>query len=455
MDLFIKNAKIVTSSGLFIGGLTIHEGRFSTLVNAGNVVNAEKTIDAQGMVILPGLVDGHVHFSEPGREHWEGYETGSRAAAAGGITTVLDMPLNANPPTISVENLRTKRDLVHEKCIVDYAHWGGLVNNNLDELSGLNKEGVVGFKAFLSDSGTEYARIDDDLLFEGLRIAGELGSVIGLHAENEWVTRWLADSLKRMGRKDRAAWSESRPPSTELEAIQRACFWAQQAGGSLHLVHVTIGDGVRVANNFRKKGAKITIETCPHYLFFDTESFERIGPAAKCAPPIRSKEVVEDLWKQVRNGMVDTIGSDHSPCLWEEKAAGMDDIWQAWGGVSGIQCTLPVLFTEGVHKRRLSLQRLAQLTATNPAKIFGLFPQKGVIQPGADADFVLVDPNEEWTMNVDHLLTRNRHSAYLGSRFKGRVHQTYVRGKLVYSQGEVVAQPGWGRLLKRNETVRV
>lgn len=449
MDLFIKNAKIVLGSGIFKGGITVCEGIFHRFVDLDETVKAEKILDAKGMVLLPGLVDGHVHFSEPGREHWEGYETGCKAAAAGGITTVLEMPLNSNPPTTTVANLKMKREVIREKCVVDYAQWGGLVNNNLTDLRGLNEEGVVGFKAFLSSSGTEFARINDDLLFEGLKLASEMGSVIGLHAENEWLTHWLADSLKRQGRIDRAAWPESRPVETELEAINRAGFWAKQVGGSLHLVHVTIGDGIRAANEYRQQGTKITVETCPHYLFFDSESFERIGPAAKCAPPIRSREVVEDLWVQVINGQVDTIGSDHSPCLWEEKVIGNDDIWQAWGGISGIQSTLPVLFTEGVHKRGLSIQQIAQMTAINPAKIFGLYPQKGAIQPGADADFVLVDPNEEWIMDVDNLLTRNRHSAYLGCLFKGRVQQTYVRGKLVYDHGEIVTDPGWGRLLKR------
>jgi len=429
--------------------MAVNDGRIVTFIDKNESVNAETTVDAQGLLVIPGLVDGHVHFSEPGREYWEGYETGCRAAAAGGITAVMEMPLNANPPTISVGNLRTKREIVRNKCVVDYAHWGGLVNNNLAELSGLNANGVIGFKAFMSSSGTEFVRIDDDLLYEGLKFTSKTGNIIGLHAENESVTQWLTASLKAEGRKDRSAWPESRPIETELEAIRRACFWAQKAQGNLHIVHVTIGDGVRTVKESQGNGAKITVETCPHYLYFDTEAFERIGPSAKCAPPIRSRATVEDMWSLVLDGMVDTIGSDHSPCLWEEKAAGMDDIWQAWGGISGIQCTLPVLFTEGVHKRGLSLEGLVRMISTNPAKIFGLYPQKGSLQPGADADFVIFDPQEEWTLDVDHLLTRNRHSAYVGSKFKGRVQKTYVRGKLVFDRGDVIAENGWGKLLVR------
>lgn len=451
MDLVVKNARLVTETGTLFGGLAISDGRIEQILPAESAIQAEEVFDAQGKVVLPGLVDDHVHFSEPGRTHWEGYETGCKAAAAGGITTAVEMPLNAIPPTTSVEALREKLSVVREKCVVDFALWGGLVNNNLSDLDALHAAGVIGFKAFMSDSGTEYARVDDDLLYEGLRFAKAKSTVIGVHAENEWLTRHFANELKKHGRKDRAAWSESRPPETELDAVRRACFWAGKSGGNLHVVHVTIADGVREIAEARRKGVHVTAETCPHYLFFDSADFERIGPAAKCAPPIRTRAIVEDLWRQVLDGHVDTIGSDHSPCLWEEKAAGMEDIWLAWGGISGIQCTLPVLFTEGVHKRGLPLHQLALLTATNPAKIFGLYPRKGALLPGADADFVVVDPDEAWTLTPDHLLVRNRHSAYLGSHFKGRVQQTYVRGKRIYDRGEIVSSPGWGRWIRGGE----
>lgn len=430
--------------------MLVEEGRIASFLPPDTQVRAEQTVDAQGRIVLPGLVDGHVHFSEPGRTHWEGYETGCRAAAAGGITTVLEMPLNANPPTTTSAAMQEKLSVVEGKCVVDYALWGGLVDNNLADLPALHQAGVIGFKAFMSSSGTEFARVDDDLLYEGLCFSSQSGAVIGVHAENEWMTRHLGMVLKGRGRKDRAAWSESRPPETEVEAIQRACFWARKTGGNLHLVHVSTAEGVRVAQSVRAMGARVTMETCPHYLFFDEADFERIGPAAKCAPPIRSRAVVEMLWAQVKDGLVDTIGSDHSPCLWEEKAAGMEDIWQAWGGISGIQLTLPVLLTEGVHRRGLTLQRLAMLTATNPARIFGLYPTKGALRPGADADFTIVDPNETWTLKPEHLLTRNRHSAYLGCEFQGRVLETYVRGKRVYERGEITVEPGWGRWVKPN-----
>jgi allantoinase len=199
----------------------------------------------------------------------------------------------------------------------------------------------------------------------------------------------------------------------------------------------------------KAKGINVTSETCPHYLFFDHADYERIGPAAKCAPPLRSRDTVEDMWDCVLGGLVDTIASDHSPCLWEDKAPGMEDIWKAWGGISGIQTMLPALLTEGVHKRGLLLSDLVRMLSANPARIFGLYPQKGALQPGSDADLTVVDLDAEWSLSADDLLYKNKHSAYVGYTFKGKVESTYVRGKPVFEQGKIVTQPGYGRALSR------
>lgn len=322
------------------------------------------------------------------------------------------------------------------------------MDNNLADLESMNQNGVIGFKAFASRN-VDYKRLNDDLINAGLLEVNRLGNMIGLHAENEWMTDYLAKQLKAVGRTDRVAWYESRPPETELETIERACFWARVTNGNLHIVHISIADGIRCVTKARTLGAKVTAETCPHYLFFDQNDFVKIGPAAKCAPPIRSRAEVEGLWKLVLSGQVDTIGSDHSPCNWEEKVKGMDDIWKSWGGISGIQSMLPALLTEGYHKRGMSLELLVKLTSANPARLFGLYPQKGALVPGADADFVVVDLDKEWTLKVDQLQYKNKHSAYVGRKFKGQVTHTFVRGRLVYAGGEIKVNPGYGILLKR------
>lgn len=453
-DLYLKNGLIVTEEATFLGGVVVEKGKISQLVSGDVAIDAHKIIDLEGKALLPGIVDGHVHFNEPGREHWEGYRTGSMAAAAGGVTTVLDMPLNATPPTIDRPKLLHKRETVSGESVVDYANWGGLVDNNLDALDELNAEGVVGFKAFVSESGVDFERLDDDLIYAGLLRMRELGSVIGLHAENEYVTSFLGRRLRAAGRIDRAAWPESRPPETELEAVERALFWAKITGGNLHLVHVSIASAVRAVSRAKQDSVYVTVETCPHYLFFDHDDFIRIGPGAKCAPPIRARENIETLWTCVLEGMVDTIGSDHCPCTLAEKELGNDNIWQAWGGITGIQTMLPVMLTEGVYKRGLSLPALAKLMAGNPARLFGLYPRKGAMLPGSDADLVVVDLEKEWILSADHLFNKNKHSPYVGYAFRGSVECTIVRGEMVYHHGQIQVQPGFGQLLRRAQPYR-
>lgn len=451
-DLFLKNGRFITETGEFYGGLLIRGGKISQVVGVGAAPSARQVVDLKGQIVLPGLVDDHVHFNEPGREHWEGYTSGSMAAAAGGITTFLEMPLNATPPTINLQHLQQKQTAVNHKSLVDYALWGGLVDNNIADLADLHAAGVIGFKGFMSSSGVDFARVDDDVLYAGLREAAHLGNLVAVHAENEYVTSLLAEELRAAGRTDRAAWSESRPPMAELEAIQRAIYWASVSNGRLHIVHVTIADGMRAAQTAKKAGARVTVETCPHYLTFDEADFASIGPAAKCAPPLRSRSEVEALWDCVLNGLVDTIASDHSPCPWADKEPGMDNIWQAWGGISGVQTLLPTLLTEGVHKRGLALPDLVRLTSANPARIFGLYPRKGSLLPGADADLTIIDLETEWELTADNLFYKHPHSAYVGRRFKGKVERTLVRGQTVYANGRFQVEPGYGQLLRRSPT---
>jgi allantoinase len=449
LDLFITNAQVVTEDKIFRGGVLVDQGKIIEVIDGSQEREAVQVLDLDGKYLLPGVIDSHVHFNQPGREDWEGYRTGSMAAAAGGVTTALEMPLNATPPTINLTNLNLKQQSVFNDPIIDYGFWGGLVNDNLSDMDGLNKAGVIGFKAFMSNSGVDFERIDDDLLYAGLTTTKMTGNVIGVHAENEYVTRYLTERMAANGRIDRASWYESRPPFQELEAVKRACFWANVTGGRLHILHISIPEGIRAAAEAKNQNVKVTVETCPHYLFFDEKDFERLGPVAKCAPPIRSRELVEEMWECVREGMVDTIGSDHSPCSWEEKAPGMENIWKAWGGITGIQTMLPVMLSEGVNRRGLPLTLLVKIMSTNPAKIFGLYPKKGAIQKGSDADFVIVDLINEWKLTQEMLLSKNPHSPYIGCTFKGAVERTIVRGTTVYKEGQVLGRPGFGQLQQR------
>ena len=449
-DLYLTNGIIATDSVVFRGGVVVQDGKVLRLVEGDEQIDAQEVRDLGGRLVLPGLVDDHVHFNSPGRDEWEGAKYGSFAAAAGGVTTALEMPFNANPPTRNAELLRQKRLVVEAQTVIDMGLWGLLEDSNLDELEAMHNEGAVGFKAFLCDPGGMFGWPRPDDLRQALQITRRLGSLVGVHAESEELSQEFTLQMQASGRVDRPVWCESRPPAVELEAVQKALEAAEEVGGNLHVVHTTLPQGFAAIQQAKSRGASVTGETCPHYLSLSIDDLERIGPAAKCGPPLRSRETVEALWQDVLAGRVDMIGSDHCPCTPEMKEAGRENIWKAWGGISGIQAMLPVLLTEGVHRRGLPLTVLVRMTSLNPARRFGIYPQKGHLGAGADADLVVVDLNREWTYTPEHLLSRHKGiSPYEGFVFKGAVESTYLRGVRVYGEGEIWVEPGYGRVVRR------
>jgi allantoinase len=449
--LVIRGGTVVLPTGQRPADIAVGDGTISAI--GSEVRDGEEVIDARGLVVLPGVVDAHVHFNEPGRADWEGWETGTRGAAAGGVTTVLEMPLNAHPPTTTAAAFDAKFAVASEKALVDFGLWGGLVPENLGDLESLHHRGVIGFKAFMSHSGIDdFHRVADGILAIALKVTARLNAIVGVHAESHELVERLGTEIRTEGRTDRLSWCRARPARAEVEAIGRllACMRGAGKGVRAHVVHVSCAEGLAEVDAARGKGVAITAETCPHYLAFTEDDFERIGPALKCAPPIRDAATREALWDALLAGRVDLIGSDHSPCPAADKQKGDEDIWQAWGGVAGIQATLPVLMTDGVHARGLSFERLAHLTSTAPAQLFGLYPRKGAIAVGADADFALVDPARAWTLESSELETRSGVSAYLGRKFTGKVVRTIVRGKSVFVDGTVVGEGGWGQLVRPN-----
>ncbi len=439
-DVVVAGGRLVTIEGTYTGNIGIAGGRIAALSQA--TLNGHEIIDARRRVVLPGAVDLHVHFNEPGRTDWEGWGPGSRAAAAGGVTTVVEMPLNALPPTTTAAALDAKVAAARTQSIVDFALWGGLITDNLEHLAGLADGGVIGFKAFMSHSSTEeFTHVEDGVLFEGLRRIHEMGHFLAVHAESNALTARGMARLRAQGRRDRRAWGEARPPLAELEAIHRALFLARMAGCRLHVVHMSLPEGAQMIRQARSEGQPVTVETCPHYLTLNEDEMMRLGPVAKCAPPLRDARRQQDLWDAVLDGDIDCITSDHSPCPTEDKLRGEDDIWQAWGGISGIQTLVPIMLTEGVHRRGLSLSRFVDLMSTNPAKIAGVWPRKGEIRIGADADLLLIDLDREWTVDAGRLHSRYRHSPFIGWHMHGWIHRVLVRGRTVNIDGEVVGAP--------------
>lgn len=445
-DLYVRNGRVVTSSESFSGGVLVAEGRILEVVRGNPDIAVAEIVDAGGQLILPGLVDSHVHFSEPGRGRWEGFATGSRAAAAGGITTFIEMPLNASPPTINAEALALKREAARQS-IVDYGLWGGLVTDNRSDLAYLHHGGVSAFKAFMCTGSFDFPRADDIVLEAGMGQVAKMGSLVAVHAEDEEMTQRLTADLRAAGRRDRRAWGEARPVIAELSAIRSAIAMAERTGVRLHIVHVSSAAGVDLVSSAKRRGVAVTAETCPHYLVFSEDDLERLGPVAKCAPPLRAPAEVDALWERVLDGAIDIIASDHSPCLWEEKLAGDADIFEAWGGISGLQSTLPAMLVEGVQKRGLPLTDLVRMTSTNPARIFGLGGRKGDLAPGHDADIVLVDTKRQTTLGPEDLFYRNRHSAYVGSTMHGMVTRTILRGLTIFAEGQIMVEAPGGLFL--------
>jgi allantoinase len=372
-------------------------------------VRAAEVIDARGLLALPGAVDAHVHFNDPGRADWEGWATGTAAAATGGTTTVIDMPLNAHPPTLDASSFRAKLEAAEAGAVTDFAFWGGLVPGSVARLAELAELGVVGFKAFMSPSGIEdFEAVDDVTLYDGMAEAARLGLPVAVHAENaQLVSRTPAGRTWR-------DWVASRPAAAELEAISRAVVFAEETGCSLHVVHVSTARGVRIVAEARDRGVEVTCETCPHYLLFADEDLERLGGVGKCAPPLRPRAEVDALRAEL--GSVDLLASDHSPSPASMKQG--DDFFAIWGGISGCQSLLPVVLTEGLP---------LELVTSRPAERFRL-PGKGRLEVGYDADLVLVEPDTDWELTADELRYRHPHSPYLGRRFRGRVVRTLLRG---------------------------
>jgi allantoinase len=444
-DLLVRHGTVVTTAGESHADLAVADGRIVAIAPDLSGTGKEE-INAEGLHVFPGVVDAHVHFNEPGRTHWEGFATGTAALAAGGTTSYIEMPLNASPPTVDAESFDLKLQAAQGQSLVDFGLWGGLVPGNLGHLDELAERGVVGFKAFMSNSGIEDFPMSDDLtLFEGMARAAKLGKMVIVHAENDQITSSLARRASEQGRTGIRDYLTSRPVIAELEAIERAILFASETGCPLHIVHVSSGRGVSLVVEAQARGINVSCETCPHYLVLTEEDVERLGAVAKCSPPIRSQAEQDALWQHIFAGNLPMVVSDHSPAPADMKTN--MNFFKVWGGISGCQSVLQLLLTEGYDKRHLPLSMVASLSAENSARRFGLFPSKGQIALGADADLVLVDLQSHQQLQANDLFYRHKHSPYVGKRLRGRIVRTLVRGHTIFLEGKVVSEP-IGRFLQ-------
>ncbi|MCB1124204.1 MAG: allantoinase AllB [Verrucomicrobiae bacterium] len=433
-DTVIRGGNLVTPTGEVRMDIHISDGRIAGLGPALSSDGARE-INADGLVVLPGVIDSHVHINEPGHTEWEGFETGSRAALAGGVTCLVDMPLNSIPTTVTVEALEAKKACATVNCKTDYALWGGLVPGHIDDLEPLGMAGVIGFKAFMCNSGLdEFPYADEVTLRAGMqKIARLPGMVLALHAEDNTLTTALTRKCIESGQNSLEDFLNSRPIEAELLAIRMAINLAGETGCPIHIVHVSCAEGIDLVSEAKAAGVDVTVETCPHYLSLNSEALETAGAVAKCAPPLRKSAAVEALHHKLMEGGIDTIGSDHSPCPASMKEGA--NIFEAWGGISSLQHAGPITYSLLRDTLKQPLSTIADLLSRKPADRFRL-PNKGSIEVGKDADLVLVDFKNTKPITTRELHYRNPHTPYVGLVPTMRIHHTLIRGVPVYSEGK-------------------
>jgi allantoinase len=417
--------------------LGIRDGRITTLDADG-----PPTLElADDEVLLPGLVDTHVHVNEPGRTEWEGFDCATRAAAAGGVTTIIDMPLNSIPATTTVPALRAKQDAARGQVHVDVGFWGGAVPDNLADLAPLHGAGVFGFKCFLLPSGVEeFPELDAVGLRAAMAELGRIDALLIAHAEDGSEI-----AVEPVHGRDYASFLGSRPSKAETVAIERVIATARETGARAHIVHLSGADALPAIRAARAEGVRLTVETCPHYLSFVAEEIRDGATELKCCPPIRDAANREQLWQALTAGDIDLVVSDHSPCTPELKRMDSGDFGDAWGGIASLQLGLPVVWTEA-RRRGLGLPDVVRWMCEAPAELVGL-TQKGRLAPGCDADLCVLAPDVPFTVDPTALRHRNPISAYAGRTLTGTVRQTWLRGAPVDPDGDSPA----GRLLRRGE----
>lgn len=450
-DTIIKNGTVILEQEAIITDIGIKDGVITAIDS--NLNDAEHVVDATGLVVSPGMVDAHVHITEPAsgyRDDWEGYITGTNAASKGGVTTIIEMPLNQIPATVDKKSYDIKIQAGLGKLAVDVASYGGLVPFNLDQgIQELDACGVVAYKCFIATCGDraiegDFMNVDDFSLYQGMREIAKTGKVLAIHAENAGITDKLGEIAYNKGLKTMADYVATRPVFTEIEPIQKAILFAKETGCRIHICHVACHEGIELINKAQKEGVDVTCETCTHYLVFDTSELNAIGPVVKCSPPIRDKNNQDKMWNQVLNHQIDFITSDHSPCTPDLKDK--DNAFEAWGGIAGLQNNVDILFDEAVLKRGMKLVDFAKIIATNPADRFGL-NQKGRIAIGKDADLVLIDPNSSYTLKASDLEYRHKISPYINKKIDAQINMTFLRGKRIYDKKQGLSDTRFGQFI--------
>jgi allantoinase len=455
-EFVVRSQRVVQPHVCAPAAIHVRDGRIVSVGAFDDVPSGVSVEDVGESVLMPGLVDSHVHVNEPGRTDWEGFETATRAAAAGGVTTIVDMPLNSRPPTTTLDGLREKLAAAKAKCCVDVAFWGGVVPGNTAELAPLYAAGVVGFKCFLIHSGVEeFPHVTEDDLRTALVELKRIGATLIAHAEVPGPVERALDAQNNSvddseDPRKYATFLRSRPRAAENEAIELLIRLCRETGARVHVVHHSSADALPTLRAAREEGLPLSVETCPHYLFIVAEKVPDGATEFKCCPPIRERENREKLWTALQEGVIEMVVSDHSPCPPALKRRDEGDFLQAWGGISSLQLRLPLTWTAG-RARGVSFEQLAGWLAESPSKLCGLERRKGRIAAGFDADFCVWNPEKTFRVEPSMIEHRHKLTPYLGAVLRGVVEATYLRGEKIYEQGEFKERPT-GALLTRGDS---
>lgn len=453
-DILIENGKVVSPEGIYEKNIAVTNGKIAEILDRDVAADAKKVIDARGNYVFPGFIDTHAHLNEPGYEWREDYRHGTAAAAVGGFTTVIDMPIQNEPAVIDGAAVDAKLKAVSDEAYIDYALWGGIVPENLASLEEMDRKGCVAFKSFVSPTSPGFSPLNYGEAYEAMKVIREFGGRAGFHCEDFSMIKHLEESMKKAGRVDWQGFLDSRPVIAEMVATTAIIEIAKATGCKVHICHVSSPDVAEKIKEAQAEGYDITAETCPHYLSMTEDELLQNGALFKCAPPLRTKSDVDRLWDYVVDGTFSGIGSDHSPASYDEKFVEIDgkkieNAFDPWGGMSGLQTVVQTVFYEGCIKRDLSPVFMAEVMCKKAAKAFGIYGKKGDIKPGFDADFVIIDPEKEWEVTAENLQYLNKISSFVGKKGRGAVVKTILRGEVVAEDGEVKGKPGYGQYLKK------
>ncbi|MBS1516962.1 MAG: allantoinase AllB [Bacteroidetes bacterium] len=442
MKFVIKSRKVLTGGEIRKACILIENGVI-TDISDYNTVSELEIRDYGEYVIMPSLIDTHVHINEPGREEWEGFESATKSAAAGGVTVLVDMPLNSSPVTTDAEALNKKISSAEGKLYVDTGFYGGAVPGNSGKLAQLFHGGVLGIKSFMIDSGLdEFRPVNENDLEKILNSLKEIPDIpLLVHAE---IFCGSEKSRNYSGYSYRS-FLESRPKEWENRAIEILIKLSERFSRHIHIVHLSSSDGIDLISEAKSRGVKITTETCPHYLFFSSDKIPDKDTLFKCTPPIRDSENRDKLWKALKDGIIDMVVSDHSPCTEDLKFREEGNFEKAWGGIPGLQTGLSAVWTQA-SERGFTLKEISKLMSFNPSVLAGLDKKKGSIEKGFDADMIVFDPEEKFTAEGKNLFYKNKFTPYEGEKLKGKVKTTFLRGNIIFDGGKII-QPPSGKIL--------